>query len=274
MKKIAIIFVPFLILSGCTAFAQEKQTIAVLPLESEEQLTSLSTTVADRFQTELFRIHFFKLVDRNSIAALFREQGLTLTGVIDSESSVKVGRMLSAQKVLTGSLRTTQSKYFITVNIIDVETGRIDYSDHLTVQQEDDVLKNIPLMVDRIRRVFLKEKEEYNKKFEKSINKALDLAITASNMLQHNRAKKILNYIENFELKKMKEGTIIDSTLKLIRIQISELDSLSNENQKKMDDPKVSNNKFLMATFSTLASASILTSQAFDEILKKVETYI
>ena len=150
MKKLQIIFLFFILVWDFPGFSQGKQTIAVLPFEVEENLTSLAKTVADRFQTELFRINFFKLVDRNTITALFDEQKLALTGSINSESSVKVGRMLSAQKVLTGSIRTTQSKYFLTVNIIDVETGGIDYSDHLTVQQKNDVLKKIPLMVDRI----------------------------------------------------------------------------------------------------------------------------
>jgi hypothetical protein len=106
-----------------------------------------------------------------------------------------------------------------------------------------------------------------------SIDKAIELVASTSNMLQHNRAKEILTTIENFEIKDIKEGTLINKTLKLIRIQISELNSLSNENQKKMDDPEVKNNNFLLALHSTLASACILTSEAFNAIIKEADTY-
>jgi hypothetical protein len=103
------------------------------------------------------------------------------------------------------------------------------------------------------------------------LNKALELAVTTSNMMQHNRAKEILAHMTDYEFNNMKEVAIIDSTLHLIKTHISDLDNLSEMNQKKMDDPKVKENKFLLATYSTLASGSILTSQAFKSVLNKAE---
>jgi hypothetical protein len=103
------------------------------------------------------------------------------------------------------------------------------------------------------------------------LKKALELAVTTSNMMQHNRAKEILAHVSDYEFNNMKEIAIIDSTLHLIKTHISDLDNLSETNQKKMDDPKVKENNFLLATYSTLASGSILTSQAFKAVLNKVE---
>jgi hypothetical protein len=104
-----------------------------------------------------------------------------------------------------------------------------------------------------------------------AFKKALELAVTASNMMQHNRAKEILAHMTDYEFSNMKESSIIDSTLRLIKIHISDLDNSSEVNQKQMADPKVKENTFLLATYSTLASGSILTSQAFKSVLNKVE---
>lgn len=100
-----------------------------------------------------------------------------------------------------------------------------------------------------------------------------DLAVSTSNMLQHNRAKELLAFMVNSEQRNMKEDTVVDSTLILIRKQISELESLSEENEKKLLDPEVQKNKFLVTLYSILSSASILTSQVFDKILQNGETF-
>lgn len=104
-----------------------------------------------------------------------------------------------------------------------------------------------------------------------SFKAALDLAVSTSNMLQHNRAEEILSKMNNFELKNRTDAAMVDSTLSLVRIQIAELDKISEDNQKRMKDPEVSDNNFLLATYSTLASASILTSATFSGLLKKIE---
>jgi hypothetical protein len=103
------------------------------------------------------------------------------------------------------------------------------------------------------------------------LKKALELAVTTSNMMQHNLAKEILAHVTDYEFNNMKEVAIIDSTLHLIKTHISDLDNSSETNQKKMDDPKVKENNFLLLTYSTLASGAILTSQAFKAVLNKVE---
>lgn len=58
----------------------------------------------DVFVTELVKSGKFRVVEREQLAALMQEKGLTLSGDVDPKSAIKVGKLLGVNFLLTGSV--------------------------------------------------------------------------------------------------------------------------------------------------------------------------
>ncbi len=159
MKQFQKFLAVLLLFWACTVFAQRKQTIAVIPFKAEEQLINLSKIVTDQFRAELFNLQVFHVIDQESIDEILSEQKIGLTGVIDTESSVKVGKLLAAQKLLTGSITTTENEYILTVNIVDVETRLIHFSDYVRTKKSDGLVEPI---ITKIKHFSMITQEEYD----------------------------------------------------------------------------------------------------------------
>jgi curli biogenesis system outer membrane secretion channel CsgG len=84
----------------------------------------------------------FTVIEREKLSLVMKEQGLSTTGAIDSQTAAKVGRLLGVKYILTGavdkfSINTTkgtisklglggtvaQAEATITMRVIDIETG-------------------------------------------------------------------------------------------------------------------------------------------------------
>src|SRR5215471_7834355 len=58
----------------------------------------------DVFVTELVKSGKFRVVEREQLAALMQEKGLTLSGDVDPRTAIKVGKLLGVNYLLTGSV--------------------------------------------------------------------------------------------------------------------------------------------------------------------------
>jgi hypothetical protein len=65
-------------------------------------------------------------VERNQMHSILNEQGFQQTGCTDQECAVKIGKLLSAQKILMGSVSKVGMQMVINVRIVDVEKGTVD----------------------------------------------------------------------------------------------------------------------------------------------------
>ena len=58
----------------------------------------------DVFVTELVKSGKFRVVEREQLAALMQEKGLSLSGDVDPKTAVKIGKLLGVNYLLTGSV--------------------------------------------------------------------------------------------------------------------------------------------------------------------------
>lgn len=80
-----------------------------------------------RLRSELVRTSCVVVIERERIDAVLSEQGLQLTGCTDQSCIVRVGQILNAESVVTGSVvRLGTGTYSVDIGIVDVTTGRID----------------------------------------------------------------------------------------------------------------------------------------------------
>lgn len=81
-------------------------TIAVLPFTSERKGDAMASKVQAYAMTALTSTGdpFLKVVDRENIDRILEEQRLSMSGVVDEQTAVRVGNLIGAQAVLMGVL--------------------------------------------------------------------------------------------------------------------------------------------------------------------------
>jgi TolB-like protein len=138
-----------LALLAASAVAQQadmRPTVAVLPFvnsaigASNAELAPLSKGIADLLITELAQNPGIRLVERENIARLLEEQNLARDGRVDDATAARIGKLLGAKHMVTGSFITDRSgTMVITIKSIDTETGRLEYT-HMDRDKTDNFL--------------------------------------------------------------------------------------------------------------------------------------
>ena len=110
-----------------SAQEEDRYFIAVLDLDvtkgiPEEAIISLS----DLLREQLWKTGRFRVVDRNNMERVLKEQGFQLSDCTSTECAVQVGRLLGVSKMVTGNVTKLGRTYVITAQMTNVETGEIE----------------------------------------------------------------------------------------------------------------------------------------------------
>lgn len=117
------------IFSNVLCLAQTRTVIAVLDFKVSEGMSASSAAALSNIVTnELIRSGKYIVVDRRNVAQLIEEMEIQLSGLTTQESVVEVGKMLNAKKMVSGTIGKLGQKLIITLQLTDVETGRIENS--------------------------------------------------------------------------------------------------------------------------------------------------
>ncbi|HEV8355337.1 MAG TPA: CsgG/HfaB family protein [Gemmatimonadales bacterium] len=118
---------------GTPAAAQDSRPgIAVLPFENggsygkdREEFEALRKGIAALLISELAQNPQARLVDRAETQRLLDEQGLAVAERVDKETAAKIGKLVGARYMVTGSFIDLYGDFRIDGRLINVETGEI-----------------------------------------------------------------------------------------------------------------------------------------------------
>ena len=121
------------LLAAMPAAAQNTRPgIAVLPFENggsygkdKEDFDALRKGIAGTLIYELARNPAVRLVDRLETQRLLDEQGLGVAERVDAATAAKVGKLVGARYMITGSFIDLYGDFRVDARIINVETGEI-----------------------------------------------------------------------------------------------------------------------------------------------------
>jgi hypothetical protein len=103
--------------------AAELPRLAVIPFNavgvSEQDAQSISLL----FETELQKTEAFTLIEMLKVDRIINAQKYSLSGIVDESQAVEIGRLLAADQIVIGSVGKVAALYYLTVKILDVETG-------------------------------------------------------------------------------------------------------------------------------------------------------
>jgi len=133
---------------------RRKITIAVMNFEANNCPSSMGRAVSDMMTGKLFECPQFILLERSRLQLASLQYGKRHNDVQDPSRAAAIGRMVSVQKVIVGSVN--KIGYFrIETRIIDVKTGAIDVSLPVTAHNEFDIQNAVEAMAERIDNFYL-----------------------------------------------------------------------------------------------------------------------
>jgi len=106
--------------------AKQKTTIAVVEFaDLEGHVTNFGRFLAEELITRLHETEKFKVIERQLLNQVIKEQKLSLTGIVDPTSAKKLGRLLGVDAIVSGSISDLGKTLRVNARLISTETGEI-----------------------------------------------------------------------------------------------------------------------------------------------------
>ncbi len=105
------------------AYDGPKELVAVMDFTTRDVPLSVAYNVSELIRTELINTGRFTVLERSQMREILKEQGFQQTGCTETACAVQMGKLLSARKILIGSVMKLGAKLVISGRVVDVEKG-------------------------------------------------------------------------------------------------------------------------------------------------------
>jgi TolB-like protein len=139
MKK--IVFFALIVFISNSLFSQtNKPRVAVMPLEAKGVSSDLADGVTELLVTEVSGTGEFDVIERSQMKKILSEQVLQASGLADPSGAAEAGKLLSAKKMIVGSVSSFDFGKVVNIRLIDVETGKVEIADRQIAESEKKLL--------------------------------------------------------------------------------------------------------------------------------------
>lgn len=108
--------------------ADRKDVISVLYFQNttkNRQFDWLSKGIADMLISDISKSYQIEVVERENLEKILKEQKLSVSGLTDESRAIELGKLLNANKMVSGSYIVHGATVRFDTKITDIETGRI-----------------------------------------------------------------------------------------------------------------------------------------------------
>ncbi len=125
--------------------------IAVISFTPQEPVSpGEASFVTEFFRGYLVQSKTFRIVEKQNMDKILAEQGFQQTGCTTQECVIQMGKILNVKMMITGQFGKLISRYILTINLIDIETGEIIYSDKGDCESDRDIDVMVQELVNRL----------------------------------------------------------------------------------------------------------------------------
>ena len=147
-KKFCLPMIFFLSITA--VLSADIKKISVLKFSGQETSESEAETVSDLLSVLLVQSKKYIVLDRSDLKKILEEQDFQNTGCTDASCAVQIGKIICTDYIITGALSRLDKKFFITANIVNVETGEIIRSAKTAGFGMKKAEKNIALLAEQL----------------------------------------------------------------------------------------------------------------------------
>lgn len=156
MKKIAVgICLAILGVMMCNLALAESYPVAVFNFESKDD-GRLGEEITDLIMVHLTQNPNLRLVERERLKKVLSEMGLGLTGVVDEDQAVQIGKVVGAKILVTGRVFVTDEELIMVARIIGTETSRV-YAESATGSTSGNLTQTTQVLAKKIQATILKK---------------------------------------------------------------------------------------------------------------------
>ena len=120
--------------------SRETGTIAVSGFSMKDGNTSELTALLDEMaMVEVAKLPALTVIERDRMDMILKEQALSLSDLMDTGKAINVGRLLTADHMLTGTVIEMPNSVVIFGRIINVETAEIESAAQVIVAKNREV---------------------------------------------------------------------------------------------------------------------------------------
>jgi hypothetical protein len=125
------------------AFAQpapSDKTIAVASVEARGGAgAEAAAEMSDAFTAQLVADGRMRVVERQQLAKVMKEQALSQSGAMSDEVQIKLAQLVNARWIAVGFLQPKGKSVLLSVRAMDSSTGQVAFADSLKVGSEDQI---------------------------------------------------------------------------------------------------------------------------------------
>ena len=134
-------------------------SVAVLTFASNEKAQNLAESVTEKLVTQLVNLRRFRVIERSALDKIMEEQKLGMTGFVDDETAVKLGKLAGADIIILGRINIEVGFAKVSARGIDTETSElivakevssgntnIETIERLVEQTAIDIYNDLPLV--------------------------------------------------------------------------------------------------------------------------------
>ena len=123
-------------------------TVAILAMKNLGPFTRLremESGIAEILQASLSAFEDVRLVEREDLDRVLDEQKMSLSGLVDPDKAIEVGRLLKADRFISGSFLEMEDELRLQVRLVDTETATVLASESVIgkTDQFSDMLEDL-----------------------------------------------------------------------------------------------------------------------------------
>lgn len=101
--------------------------VAVFDLEVSDGVNkSISRPLSESIRRELVSTGKYDVIDRGNMNKILGEQKFQMSGCVQGECIVEAGQLLGVGKIIAGTVSLVGKTYYLSLSLINVETGKIE----------------------------------------------------------------------------------------------------------------------------------------------------
>jgi TolB-like protein len=128
----------------------DKPIITVLDFDSSGIAEAEMQTTISILSSALFKTELFTVIDVSQRETVLKELEFSLSGCSDESCMLEVGKMLSAEAIVVGSIGRIGNKYVLSAKMLETETARTISSADALYPDIDSLLENIYQIADEL----------------------------------------------------------------------------------------------------------------------------
>ncbi len=145
-----LLIIPVSLYAADTA-KPEKMRLAVMDLNSRGKVSKVTAAaISDLLRSDIVDTGRFVIVERSQMEAIFKEQGLQMTGCTDNSCAVEIGKLVSANKIILGEVNMLNNSTIITVRVVDVAKGVAEFSTSEKTENINEIDKTVKSLVEKL----------------------------------------------------------------------------------------------------------------------------